>query len=342
MGSIRRIVVVAGAVALLLAASLPAFAGVPPAPTATADAYSVDEDGTLTPSPGVLENDNPGANTCVTAYDTTGMTGSLESSNEDGSFTYKPPSNFNGETSFSYGIRADDGGAEGCAGPADSTATVTITVDPVNDAPTATADSFVAVMNQTLNVGDPGVLANDNDIDGDSLTASKVSNPAHGVVTLSADGGFSYTPASGYTGPDAFSYRASDGSANSPTRVVSLSVTALPPVHTPTPAPTATPTPPPTATPEPTPSETPAASQSAAPSDSPAPTASASAAPSPSPAASSEPSEPVSGDGGPPLLAIAALLLLVSLLAVAAGFYMRSRGAEGDPDDGPDLDRRGT
>ena len=52
-------------------------------------------------------------------------------------------------------------------------------------------------MNATL-----GVLANDTDADGDTLTATKVGDPAHGTVVLNANGSFIYTPAAGYFGPD--------------------------------------------------------------------------------------------------------------------------------------------
>jgi len=56
------------------------------------------------------------------------------------------------------------------------------------------------------------VLGNDTDADGDPLTAIVVSAPAHGALTLNANGGFSYTPAANYNGPDSFTYRANDGS----------------------------------------------------------------------------------------------------------------------------------
>ena len=49
----------------------------------------------------------------------------------------------------------------------------------------------------------PGVLANDTG--GQSLTAVKVAGPAHGTLTLNANGSFAYTPAAGYVGPNSFS-----------------------------------------------------------------------------------------------------------------------------------------
>lgn len=296
------------------------------------DGYSIAEDAVLVvPTepdiPSLLANDTTdGGTLCVTGFDTTGLQGSLDSAGvTDGSFTYTPPANWNGTTTFTYGVAAESVGVCPVGAPED-TATVTITVNPVNDPPTAVADSFSALAGHTLNVAAPGVLANDSDIDGDSLHAHKVNSPSHGVVTLADDGGFSYTPASGYTGPDAFSYRAYDGSVESATRIVSLTVSAIPPNPTPPPQPTPTPAPP-TASPEPSPSESPLPSDSGFASPSPFDTGLLpSESPSPSPATS-----PTSGQGvGLPLLAIGALVLLIGLLAVAGVFFVRSQRSEGD------------
>lgn len=88
--------------------------------------------------------------------------------------------------------------------------TVSVTVTPLPD---AVADSYalpVTAMFQT-SAGE-GVLANDDNPNG-TLTAEIVTQPAHGIVTLSANGSFEYTPTSGYIGPDSFTYWAKEGSA---------------------------------------------------------------------------------------------------------------------------------
>jgi hypothetical protein len=273
-------------------------------------------------APGLLANDHPDPTTCALAVVTTDFLAGTVDIQTDGSFVFTPATNFNGDTSFMYRIGSDPG--TGCSATIDSTATVTIMVTAVNDAPTAVADSFSALANHTLNVAAPGVLANDSDVDGDGLHAHKVNSPAHGALTLADDGGFSYTPASGYTGPDAFSYRAYDGSVESATRIVSLTVSAIPPNPTPTPEPTPTPAPP-TASPETSPSESPLPSDSglASPFDT-------GLLPSESPSASPVTS-PTSGQGGGlPLLAVGALALLIGLLAVAGVFFVRSQRSEGD------------
>ena len=74
----------------------------------------------------------------------------------------------------------------------------------------------------------PGVLANDTDANGDPLTAVLNANVTHGSLTLNANGGFTYTPTAGYSGPDSFTYHANDGSADSNMVTVSLTVSAPP------------------------------------------------------------------------------------------------------------------
>src|SRR5262249_1745453 len=83
---------------------------------------------------------------------------------------------------------------------------------------------YTTTRNTTLNVGAPGVLGNDTDADGDALTAAVVLNPVHGNLSLSTNGGFTYTPTNNYTGPDSFTYRASDGQSTSGVATVSLTI----------------------------------------------------------------------------------------------------------------------
>ena len=76
----------------------------------------------------------------------------------------------------------------------------------------------------TRDIGAPGVLANDTDIDSPaaSLTASVLVPPAHGQLSLLASGAFTYTPAAGYIGADSFVYRASDGGTPNATPITLL------------------------------------------------------------------------------------------------------------------------
>ena len=96
------------------------------------------------------------------------------------------------------------------------TATISITVTPVNDAPIAADDSYNVSPDNTLAVATAsGVIANDFDTEEDGLSAVLISRPSNGVLTFSADGSFIYTPNAGFNGLDVFSYKANDGTADS-------------------------------------------------------------------------------------------------------------------------------
>lgn len=74
---------------------------------------------------------------------------------------------------------------------------------------------------------DRGVLINDTDADGDPLQAELVDGPANGTLDLAADGSFTYTPGSGFSGADSFTYRAFGGGAYSAQATVRLVVTPV-------------------------------------------------------------------------------------------------------------------
>ena len=98
----------------------------------------------------------------------------------------------------------------------------------MNDAPAALPESYTTAEDTPFSSGAPGVLANDTDPDGDSLSAVPVAGPSHGTVQLNPDGSFTYTPTANYNGPDAFTYKASDAMGGlSGTVTVSLTVTAV-------------------------------------------------------------------------------------------------------------------
>ena len=120
--------------------------------------------------------------------------------NANGSYDYTPAANFNGTDSFTY--RANDGTDDS------NPATVTITVNPVNDAPVAADDVATTDEDTTLTVTAPGVLANDSDTEGSPLTGTLVSPPtSSSAFTFNADGSYSYTPAANFNGTDSFTYR---------------------------------------------------------------------------------------------------------------------------------------
>ena len=125
------------------------------------------------------------------------------------SVTYTPDAGYFGADSFTYR------GSDGTAQSAPATVSLSVTRAPSCDPVAASTPSGTAV-EVTLSCSDP---------DGDSLTLSKVADPTHGTLGAIAAGKVTYTPAAGYKGPDSFTYRASDGTAQSAPATVSLTVT---------------------------------------------------------------------------------------------------------------------
>jgi CSLREA domain-containing protein len=100
-----------------------------------------------------------------------------------------------------------------CDAEHDGTAVVDIGAYEVQNtgAPIANSDSYHVATGGALNVPAPGVLANDTDADGDSLTAVLVTGPVHGSLSLNANGSFTYTHDGGTATTDSFTYRDNDG-----------------------------------------------------------------------------------------------------------------------------------
>lgn len=189
--------------------------GVNDAPVADDDAYRVDEDATLTvtAAAGVLNGDSDvdgGALTATVADDVDHGTLTL---NPDGSFAYVPDADFAGTDSFTYHVSDGRGGTD--------SATVTITVDPVNDPPVARDDAAVTDEDAPVTIA---VLANDDDVDGDPLSVSSAGNGAHGTVKINPNGSLTYMPEANFFGTDSFTYEMSDGRGGSDTATVTVRV----------------------------------------------------------------------------------------------------------------------
>jgi len=173
-------------------------------PSASDDAYETLEDQALSVSAsGVLDNDFDADGDALTAHLIQDVAHGTLSLSEDGSLTYEPFPDYEGMDVFSY--RAEDG----CS--ASTTATVTLAVAAVNDAPEGMEDNYALDGFGSLEVSAPGVLANDRDVENDQLRAVLERGASHGSVELRADGSFTYRPEAGFSGVDAFFYRASDG-----------------------------------------------------------------------------------------------------------------------------------
>ena len=187
-------------------------------PVAVADTYTTNEDAPLTvAAAGVLTNDTDPEGDTLTAAKVSDPAHGTVALNANGSFTYTPNANYNGSDSFTYKAVG--------AGTGSNVVTATITVTAVADAPVAVADTYTTAQGSVLTVAaGTGLLANDTDAESATLTAAKVSDPAHGTVTVTSDGGFTYTPETGFTGTDSFTYKANDGSADSNAATATITV----------------------------------------------------------------------------------------------------------------------
>jgi ABC-type uncharacterized transport system substrate-binding protein len=182
-------------------------------PVANDDNATTDPDTAVTVM--VLSNDTDADNDTlsVTGVTVQPLNGSVQI-NGDGSITYTPDQGFVSTDNFTYEIADGFGGTD--------TAIVTISV--VNEAPVAMDDNYSVEQDTVLAIVAPGVLANDSDADGDSLTAVLQSIPSNGSVILSANGSFVYEPNPGFVGSDSFTYVANDGFVDSNLATVTISV----------------------------------------------------------------------------------------------------------------------
>ena len=127
--------------------------------------------------------------------------------------TFTPAANYNGSDSFSF--RVNDGTTNSAP------ATVALTVTAVNDAPVANAQS-VTTPEDTAKA----ITLTGSDVDGDTLTFTVVTPPAHGTLSGTAPN-LVYTPAAYYNGADSFSFKVNDGTVDSAVATVAIAVTAV-------------------------------------------------------------------------------------------------------------------
>ena len=201
-------------------------------PIAVDDIATTDEDTAVTID--VLANDSDAEQDTLLTVAGVSSAANGTVVNNGSSVTYTPNPNFNGTDRFTY--RASDG-----IDQSDS-ATVTVTVKPVNDTPVAKDDTYNLGPKKNehkdehkqehkgskfaLIVEAPGVLGNDRDVDGDALSAIRVNGPDHGTLILNPDGSFVYTPNANFSGVDTFTYKANDSKTNSSPAIVTIQVIA--------------------------------------------------------------------------------------------------------------------
>jgi len=181
--------------------------------TAVDDAPVANDDTATTPEDtpidiDVLDNDTDlDGGLMEVASVTQGANGTV-TINLDGTVNYAPNANFNGVDGFTYTL---NGG---------STATVTVTVTAVDDAPVAVADSATTPEDTPIDID---VLANDTDIDAGPMSVASVTQATNGTVTINLDGTVNYSPELNFSGSDSFTYTLNGGS----TATVTVTVTPV-------------------------------------------------------------------------------------------------------------------
>jgi len=190
-------------------------------PIAMDDVVTTDED--MPVSSSVLPNDNDpdGDDLTVSTTPIDNPDNGVVTINPNGSFTYTPVLDFNGIDEFQYEV-CDDGIPSLC-----DTATVTITINPVNDPPVAIDDSGVTDEDTPVS---GSLLPNDTDLDGDDLVVNTTSidEPDNGTVTLNPDGTFTYIPDPDFNGMDEFQYEVCDDGIPSLCDIATVAITINP------------------------------------------------------------------------------------------------------------------
>ena len=178
-------------------------------PTAASDSADTNEDTAVTIS--VLSNDSdPDGDALSLALVNTASHGTTAISGS--SAVYTPSLNYYGSDSFTYEISDGHGGF--------ATGSVSITINQINDLPTAVADTANTDKNTPVTIS---VLSNDSDPDGDTLSIASVGSPAHGTAVISGSS-VVYTPSQDYYGSDSFTYQINDNRGGFATGSVSITI----------------------------------------------------------------------------------------------------------------------
>jgi VCBS repeat-containing protein len=168
---------------------------------------------------GVLTGTDVDSTTLTYSLVDNGQKGTVTITNPaTGAFVYQPQANANGKDQFTF--KVSDGTLES------ETATITVDIQAVNDAPVTQADTFTIAEDTTLQAT-TSILANDSDVENDPLTATLVTGPTNGNVTINQDGTFTYVPSANFAGTDQFTYKANDGQADSAAETVTIQVTPV-------------------------------------------------------------------------------------------------------------------
>ncbi|WP_052470703.1 tandem-95 repeat protein, partial [Vibrio owensii] len=167
------------------------------APVANNDNTATDEDTPVTIDVLLNDTDVDGDTLTIVNASVPAEQGTVEI--VDGKLVFTPAEDFNGEATITYVVTD---------GELTDEATVSVTVNPVNDAPVANDDSTTTDEDTPVTID---VLPNDSDVDGDTLTIVNASVPAEQGTVEIVDGKLVFTPAENFNGDATISYTVSDG-----------------------------------------------------------------------------------------------------------------------------------
>ena len=176
-------------------------------PVANAQAVSTAEDNALTITLGASDEDGD-----TLAYSNTSTAHGSLTVGEGLTLLYQPDPNYFGPDSFTFTVDDGNGGV--------ATATINITVTPVNDAPFPDAQSLATDEDMSL-----PVFLTASDVEGDALSFS-YGQPSFGVITGSGRQ-LTYQPSANFNGADSFIFSVNDGNGGVASAIVHISVAAL-------------------------------------------------------------------------------------------------------------------
>jgi hypothetical protein len=187
------------------------------APDALDDSGLVEEDGSITVDVLANDFDPDGDSLSITALGAPDQSGTVTVI--ENKVHYSPKADFHGTETFTYAISDGHGGM--------ASAAVTITVDPRNDTPVASDDAAEAAEDGGSYL--ISVLANDSDVDGDTLSVTAISQgSADGTVAIAMDGtAVIYTPAANFNGTETFTYTVGDGNGGTDAATVTVHVAGV-------------------------------------------------------------------------------------------------------------------
>ena len=185
-------------------------------PVAVLDSFSTLENTPITIT-NLLENDSDADGDLISLDSVTTPTNGNLIDNNDGTFSYTPNPNFNGQDSFNYTISDGKGNL--------TTGTVYINVGAVNQSPEVVSETFTTAEDTPIIF--ENLLANDSDIDGDQLTITEFNGVQNGTLVNNENGTWTYTPNANFNGQETINYTVSDGNGGLSTGTINLTVSPV-------------------------------------------------------------------------------------------------------------------